>query len=81
MPTRMNHDQDPLTGEYIPGARQTSWQRFNTRVVTVPVAGRMFGFGTMLAIAVSYVHNQSIGWAIVHGLLSWLYVIYAALFY
>ncbi len=38
------------------------------------------GFGTALAIAISYTHNQSIGWAILHGLLSWLYVIYAALF-
>jgi len=39
------------------------------------------GFGTALAIAISYTHNQSIPWAILHGLLSWLYVIYAALFY
>jgi hypothetical protein len=39
------------------------------------------GFGTALAIAISYVHNQSILWAILHGLLSWFYVIYAGLFY
>ena len=39
------------------------------------------GFGTALAIAISYAHNQSILWAIVHGLLSWLYVIYYALRY
>lgn len=39
------------------------------------------GFGTALAIAISYTHNQSIGWAILHGLLSWIYVVYAALFY
>ena len=39
------------------------------------------GFGTALAIAISYGHNQSILWAIVHGLLSWLFVIYAALTY
>lgn len=38
------------------------------------------GFGTALAIAISYTKNQSIGWAILHGLLSWLYVIYAALY-
>ena len=77
----MNQDRDPLTGEYIPGSRQQSWRGFQTRVVSVPVAGRMFGFGTMLAIAISYDHNQSIGWAILHGLLSWLFVIYSALFY
>lgn len=78
----MAYDKDPITGEYIPGSRsQQGWRNFNTRFVAVPVAGRMFGFGTMLAIAISYVHNQSIGWAILHGLLSWLFVLYAALFY
>ncbi len=39
------------------------------------------GFGTALAIAISYTHNESILWAIFHGLLSWFYVIYAALTY
>ncbi|HVQ11819.1 MAG TPA: hypothetical protein VMS19_07930 [Methyloceanibacter sp.] len=37
-------------------------------------------FGTALAIAISYVSNQSILWAIIHGLFSWLYVIYFVLF-
>jgi hypothetical protein len=78
----MNPDQNPHTGEYIPGNRsQQAWQGFRTRIVRVPMAGSTFGFGSMLAIAISYVHNQSIGWAILHGLLSWLFVIYAALFY
>lgn len=39
------------------------------------------GFGTALAITISYDHNQSILWAILHGLFSWFYVIYAALFH
>lgn len=78
----MAYDKDPITGEYIPGDRTRSgWQGFQTRVIGIPVATRMFGFGTMLAIAISYTHNESIGWAILHGLLSWLFVIYAALFY
>lgn len=34
------------------------------------------GFGTVLAITISWSVNQSILWAIIHGLLSWLYVIY-----
>lgn len=34
------------------------------------------GFGAALAMVVSYVKWQSIGWAIVHGLLNWVYVIY-----
>jgi hypothetical protein len=37
-------------------------------------------FGSALAIAISYSNNHSILWAIVHGILSWLYVIYFALF-
>jgi hypothetical protein len=36
-------------------------------------------FGTALAIAISWSANKSIVWAIVHGILSWLYVIYYAL--
>lgn len=34
------------------------------------------GFGTVLAITISWSVNQSIVWAIIHGLLSWFYVIY-----
>lgn len=39
------------------------------------------GFGCALAIAVSYGNNAHIGWAILHGIFSWFYVIYAALAY
>jgi hypothetical protein len=38
-------------------------------------------FGSALAIAVSYSHNHSILWAILHGCFSWFYVVYAAIFY
>jgi len=38
-------------------------------------------FGAALAIAISYTHNRSILWAIIDGILSWIYVIYAALTY
>jgi hypothetical protein len=37
-------------------------------------------FGSALAIAISYTANHSILWAIIHGILGWLYVIYFALF-
>ena len=33
-------------------------------------------FGSALAMVISYTTWHSIGWAIFHGLLSWLYVIY-----
>lgn len=32
--------------------------------------------GTAIAVAISWTKNGSVLWAIVHGLLSWLYVIY-----
>jgi hypothetical protein len=36
------------------------------------------GFGTALAIAISWNTNHSILWAIVHGAFSWAYVVYYA---
>jgi hypothetical protein len=52
-------------------------KRYNVRV-----EGAKYGvsFGSALAIAISYNANHSIIWAIIHGLLSWLYVAYFALF-
>jgi hypothetical protein len=38
------------------------------------------GFGSALAIAISYTTNHSILWAIIDGVLGWVYVIYFALF-
>ena len=52
------------------------------RYYGVRVEGAKYGvgFGSALAIAISYTNNHSILWAIIHGILGWLYVIYAALF-
>lgn len=33
-------------------------------------------FGSALAMVISYCAWHSIGWAIIHGVLGWLYVIY-----
>ena len=38
-------------------------------------------FGSALALGISYTNWHSIGWAIFHGLLSGVYVIYFALRY
>ena len=38
-------------------------------------------FGSALAMVISYTTWQSVGWAIVHGLLSWAYMIYFVLLY
>ncbi len=35
-------------------------------------------FGSALAIAISWPANKSILWAIIHGLLIWVYVVYYA---
>jgi hypothetical protein len=51
------------------------------RCYGVRVEGAKYGvgFGSALAIAISYTNNHSILWAIIDGILSWLYVIYIAL--
>jgi hypothetical protein len=41
--------------------------------------GPSVGLGTIIAVVVSWSRNKSILWAIVHGILGWLYVIYALL--
>ena len=38
-------------------------------------------FGTCHAMVISYTSWNSVGWAIFHGLLSWLYVIYFVVSY
>jgi ABC-type Fe3+-siderophore transport system permease subunit len=49
---------------------------------SVRVEGVKYGasFGTALAIAISSTTNHLVLWAIIHGIFSWLYVIYFALF-
>lgn len=42
------------------------------------VAKHGISFGTALAIAISWTANKSILWAVIHGVLSWLYVAYYA---
>lgn len=37
--------------------------------------------GVILATVISYAENHSILWAMVHGCLSWVFVIYAAITY
>ncbi len=38
-------------------------------------------FGSALAMVLSYSTWHSVGWAIIHGLMSWVYVIYFVLKY
>lgn len=39
------------------------------------------GFGCALAMVISYVNWHHIGWAIFHGILSWIYVLYYVITY
>jgi hypothetical protein len=41
-----------------------------------PAVRSGISFGSALAMVLSYAKNASILWAIVHGLLSWIYVVY-----
>lgn len=38
-------------------------------------------FGSALAMLLSYVEHKSIFWAVIHGILSWIYVVYFIIFY
>lgn len=42
----------------------------------VKKAAKGISFGSALAMVISYVKWKSVGWAILHGLLNWIYVVY-----
>ncbi|MEX3747151.1 MULTISPECIES: hypothetical protein [Lysinibacillus] len=49
------------------------------RMESKTVVKNGIGFGSVLAITISWSVNHSILWAIIHGCFSWLYVIYYAI--
>src|ERR1700694_4036972 len=79
---RRRHDKNkrpPRDHQMIPKEKPNM---NGNRYYGVRVEGAKYGvgFGSALAIAISYTANHSILWAIIHGILGWLYVIYYALF-
>lgn len=52
-------------------------QHMRTYTTSATRAG--IGFGSALAITISWSLHKSIIWAIIHGVLSWFYVIYYVL--
>lgn len=54
--------------------RTWTWDRFRLSLTWYPE--RFLMLGVVLATVVSYVNWKSIGWAILHGLLNWFYVLY-----
>ncbi len=55
-----------------------SYQRRSPLATSHEVARSGVTLGSALAIAISWSVNKSILWAVIHGLLSWLYVLYYA---
>lgn len=37
------------------------------------------GFGNVIAVIISWTTFHSVGWALIHGIFSWFYIIYWAL--
>jgi len=54
----------------------SKWKEERGRAVRAGIS-----FGSALAIVISWTANKSLLWAIVHGLLSWFYVVYYAIRY
>jgi len=67
----MTHSGEVHEGEPV--------QRTEQRVVIKEYVKRGASFGSALAMVISYTANKSILWAILHGLFSWLYVLYFAI--
>lgn len=47
--------------------------------VTKTVTQTGISLGSVIAVVISWDRNKSLLWAIIHGILGWLYVIYYAL--
>lgn len=56
-------------------------KRQSPRVEAGKTVQKGVSLGCVIAAVVSYVHWQSIGWAILHGTLGWIYVIYYLITY
>jgi hypothetical protein len=41
--------------------------------------GAGIGLGNIIAIVISWTANHSIIWALIHGLLGWIYIVYYVL--
>lgn len=48
---------------------------------TSDATSHVISLGCALAVVISYTTHKSILWAILHGIFSWLFVIYAAIVY
>ena len=52
------------------------YRRYNNGSPVMASGGSGIGIGAVLAIILSWMKWHSVGWAIIHGMLGWLYVFY-----
>ena len=58
------------------GEIKKTWNWGNSHLSLSFYPERFLMFGVVLSTVISYVNWHSIGWAILHGLLNWFYVVY-----
>ena len=80
---KISQELDASIEELIYGTKPRSATTVIQQVVGPPATTVKKGlsFGAALAMVISYVKWHSIGWAILHGLCSWFYVIYYVIKY
>jgi hypothetical protein len=66
----------PVTLRHQRSDAMSKWKEERGNVVRAGIS-----FGSALAIVISWTANKSLLWAIVHGVLSWFYVVYYAIRY
>lgn len=62
--------------ELIYGVTTTEGTKEKAKNLSIKIGSDGVTVGAALAMIISYVKWQSIGWALLHGLLNWVYVIY-----
>jgi hypothetical protein len=77
-PLSLGVSADRVNRKVVKEKPMNGWRGYSVRL-----EGAKYGvsFGSALAMAISYNTNHSILWAILHGIFSWIYVVYFALFY
>jgi len=53
-----------------------NWNSNSNNSVVKSSAKAGIGFGSALAMVISYANWHAVGWAILHGILGWIYVVY-----
>ncbi|MBQ6845151.1 MAG: helix-turn-helix transcriptional regulator [Agathobacter sp.] len=79
MLTKLSEELEVSVEELIYGEPKTKFEAVTQKVTSN--GGTGLSFGAALAMVISYAKWQSIGWAIVHGILGWIYVIYYVIKY